>query len=166
VDEEIIIINDRPARVTVDNGTRGTHLITMNDRVLINDTTFINHDKAQIRALGVAISPLLNITAHKDILILPCLHQLSERNLEFIKEFGREIDANHSHRIIFIATTICCTLICIGITCIRFIGARRSAIQLYGMIAELGPAEDGRNLEGGVVNIRQRTRTVGSVHET
>jgi len=64
VDEEIIIINDRPARVTVDNGIRGTHLITMNDRVLINDTTFINHDKAQIRALGVAIMGIYNGYPH------------------------------------------------------------------------------------------------------
>jgi len=91
---------------------------------------------------------------------------MSERNLEFIKEFGREIDTNHLHRIIIIAAAICCALICIGITCLRFIGARRSAIQLNVMIAELGPAEDGRNLEGGVVNTSQRTRTIGSVYET
>jgi len=75
VNEGIIIINDRPARVTVDNGTevylRGTHLITFNDRVVISDTTFINHNKAQIRALGVASSPSLNITANKDILSFP-----------------------------------------------------------------------------------------------
>jgi len=65
------------------------------------------------------------------------------------------INTNHSHRIIFIAAAICCTLICIGIACLRFVGARRSAIQLTGMIAELGPAEDGRNLEGGIVNSSQ-----------
>ncbi|KAH8280173.1 hypothetical protein KR054_007456 [Drosophila jambulina] len=96
VDEGIIIINDRSAKVRVDNGTEtwthGTHLITFEKQATINGTLFINHNNTQKRAPGTASLPVLNITATQDVLSLPYLHRLSERNLEFIKEFREEID--------------------------------------------------------------------------
>jgi len=51
VDEGIIIINDRPALVRVDNGStiniRGTHLITFIESAMVNETVFINRDMVQ-----------------------------------------------------------------------------------------------------------------------
>ncbi|KAH8288998.1 hypothetical protein KR054_009794 [Drosophila jambulina] len=71
VDEGIIIINDRSAKVRVDNGTetwtRGTHLITFDKQATINDTLFITHNNTQKRAPGTASLPLLNITATQDV---------------------------------------------------------------------------------------------------
>jgi len=50
VDEGIIIVNDRPARVSVDNATyihiRGTHLITFSESATVNETRYVNHDMA------------------------------------------------------------------------------------------------------------------------
>jgi len=63
VDEGTIIVNDRPARVSVDYyHIRGTHLITFSESVTVNETRYVNNDMAQKRAPGVASSLSLNIT--------------------------------------------------------------------------------------------------------
>jgi len=156
VDEGIIIINDRSAKVRVDNGTEiwthGTHLITFDKQAIINDTLFINHNNTQKRAPGIASLPLLNITATQDVLSLPYLHRLSARNLEFIKEFKEEIENQRTRLVAIIAGAICCALICIGLIFRRFTEARKSAGQVRQIIAELQTAEGGLNSEGGVVN--------------
>jgi len=156
VDEGIIIVNDRPARVSVDNGTyihiRGTHLITFIESAVVNETRYVNNDRAQKRVPGVASSPSLNITMEHNILSLPYLHRLSERNLEHIKRVGENINDYHSHQIVLVAAAICCALICVGFTYRRVIQARRTTAQIADMIAQIGSAEDGLNSEGGVVN--------------
>jgi len=58
----------------------------------VNETRYVNNDMAQKRAPGVASSPSLNITMEHNILSLPYLHCLSERNLEHIKRFGEYIN--------------------------------------------------------------------------
>jgi len=77
VDDGIVILNDRPARVSVDNGTyvhvQGTYLITFIESTTVNETRFVNQDTAQKRAPGVASSPSLNITMERNILSLPYL---------------------------------------------------------------------------------------------
>jgi len=98
---------------------------------------------AQKRAPGVASSPSLNITVEHNILSLPYLHRLSERNLEHIKRFGEDINDYHSHQIVLVAGAICCALICVGLT-------YRRVIQ--ELIAQIGSAEGGLTPEGVVVN--------------
>ncbi|KAH8309669.1 hypothetical protein KR044_007810 [Drosophila immigrans] len=139
--------------VQVDNGTetrvQGTHLITFNDRAKINGTLFINHNNAQNRVPGIANSPILNITASQDVLSLPYLHRLSERNLEEIQGFK---DAAGTHRIYtmaFFVAAVCCALICVGLTYRRVITAKKSAKRLRDVVAEIGSAEGGLKLEGG-----------------
>jgi len=55
VDDGIVIVNDRPARVSVDNGTyvhvQGTYLITFIESTTVNETRFVNQDTAQKRAM-------------------------------------------------------------------------------------------------------------------
>jgi len=116
VDEGIIIINDRPALVRVDNGTaihvKGTHLITFIVSAMVNETVFTNHDMVQKRAPGVANSPVLNISMKHEILSLPYLHRLSERNLEQIRKFEQDVDGYRLGQIALIAGAIFCALIC------------------------------------------------------
>ncbi|KAH8392785.1 hypothetical protein KR200_001006 [Drosophila serrata] len=119
---------------------------------MVNETRYINHDMAQKRAPGVASSPSLNISLEHDILSLPYLHRLSERNLEHIKRFGEDVNNYRSHQIVLVAGAVCCALICIGLTYRRVTQARRSTAQLKEVIAQIGSAEGGLNLEGGVVN--------------
>jgi len=156
VDEGIMIINDQSAQVRVDNGTsvwiHGTHLVTFSERVTVNETLVLNQNSAQKRTPGVASSPSLNITISQNTLSLPYLHRLSERNLEYIQKFGNKINTNQTHMVALITGVICCALICVGLTYMRLTGARRSAVKLRRVIAEIGSAEGGLNLEGGVVN--------------
>jgi len=78
---------------------------------------------------------LLSNTADQDVLSLPYLNRLSERNLEFIKEFREEIDNNQTRLAAIIAGAICCALICIGLTYQRLTRARKSAVQIGEVIA-------------------------------
>lgn len=153
VDEGVIIVNDNPAMIQVDNGTEirvmGTHLITFNDRARINGTLFVNHNNAQSRVPGIANFPILNITASQDILSLPFLHRLSERNLEEIEKFKEETGSHRIYSVAFSVAAVCCALICVGLTCRRIITARRSAKRMRDVVAEIGSAEGGLNLEGG-----------------
>jgi len=118
----------------------------------VNNVNYVNHDMAQKRAPGVASSPFLNISMEHNILSLPFLHRLSERNLEHIKRFGEDINDYHSHQIVLVAGAICCALICVGLIYRRVIQARRSAAQLVEVIAQIGSAKGGLTPEGGVVN--------------
>jgi len=156
VDDGIIILNDGSARIQVDNGTeiqvQGTHLITFGDRVANNGTLFYNHNNVRNRVPGIANSPLLNITASQNVLSLPYLHRLNERNLEVIQQFKEDAGTDQAYRVAFIIGAICCALICIGLTLWRTINAKKSAKQLREVVAGIGSAEDGLILEGGVVN--------------
>jgi len=67
-----------------------THLIIFNERAAIN------HNYAQKRTPRVARSPALNIIISQDVLSLPYLHRLSERNLEYIQQFGGEVNTNRT----------------------------------------------------------------------
>lgn len=160
VDDGIVIVNDQPAKVQVDNGTevwiRGTHLITFDERATINGTSFTNRNNVRSKVPGVARFPLLNITANQNVLSLPYLHRLSERNLETIRQFQEEASADHAIQIILIAGAMCCTLICVTLVCYRIIKTRRAARQLSEMVAGIGSAEGGLNLEG--VNQSQRSQ--------
>jgi len=156
VDEGIIIINDRPALVRVDNGTaihvKGTHLITFIVSAMVNETVFTNHDMVQKRAPGVANSPVLNISMKHEILSLPYLHRLSEMNLEQIRNFEQDVDGYRLGQIALIAGAMFCALICVGLTCQRAIRVKKSTAQLKEVLSKIGSADDGLNLEGGVVN--------------
>lgn len=156
VDEGIIVINDRPALVRVDNGTaihiRGTHLITFIESAMVNETVFFNHDMVQNRAPGVANSPVLNISMKHEVLSLPYLHRLSEKNLEQIRNFEKDVDGYRLSQIALVAGAIFCALICIGLTWQRTTRAKKSTAQLKEVLAQIGSAEGGLNLEEGIVN--------------
>jgi len=150
VDKGIIVINDRPALVRVDNGTtihiRGTHLITFTESAMVNQTVFVNHDMVQKRAPGVANSPVLNISIKHEILSLPYLYRLSERNLEQIRKFEEDVDGFRLSQIALMAGAIFCALICVGLTYQRATRAKRSADHLKEVITQIGSPE------GRVVN--------------
>jgi len=97
-------------------------------------------------------SPVLNISMKHEILSLPYLHRLSERNLEQIRKFEQDVDGYRLGQIALIAGAIFCALICIGLTCQRAIRVKKSTAQLKEVLSKIGSAEDGLNLEGGVVN--------------
>jgi len=75
--------------------------------LVVNKTRFVNHDTAQKRAPGVASSPFLNVTMERNALSLKYLHRLSERNLEHIKKFGKEVNDYRSYQMVLIAGAIC-----------------------------------------------------------
>lgn len=80
----MIIINDQPAAIRCDNNlavnVSGPQLVTVDDFVMINDTSF------QRKLPGIASVPLLNITGYDTIVSLPFLHQLSDENLRSINK--------------------------------------------------------------------------------
>ncbi|XP_044314748.1 uncharacterized protein LOC108041322 isoform X3 [Drosophila rhopaloa] len=126
--------------------------LTSSHSLTVNETRYVNHDVARKRVPGVARSPSLNITLEHNILSLPYLYRLSERNLDHIKKFGEDINGYRSHQIVLIAGAICCALICVGLTYRQVTQARRSTAQLRKVIAQIGSAKGDLNSEGGVVN--------------
>ncbi|KAH8272447.1 hypothetical protein KR044_002970 [Drosophila immigrans] len=128
--------------VQVDNGietrVQGTHLITFENKAKINGTLFINHNKGQNRVPGIANSPILNITASQDVLGLPYLHRLNERNLEEIQGFKEAAGTHRIYTVAFFMAAVCCALICVGLTYRRVINAKKSAKRLRDAVAEIG----------------------------
>lgn len=152
VDDGILIINNRPATVCVDNGTEiwvhGTNLITFNKWARINETKYLNLNSVQSKFPGIAASPLLNVTGHQDVLSLPYLHRLNERNLEIIKEVKDEIGSVNSIVMAFWLGAVCCAIICAGIIYHRYRRNMVTAQNIREVIAEIGTAEGGLNLRG------------------
>lgn len=150
VDDGIVIINDRPAKVKVDNGTKvwvhGILLITLTKRATINGTMFTNRNSVISKVPVVAKFPLLNITASQNVLSLPYLHRLNERNFETIRKFKEEIGADRAIQKALITGAICCALVFVGLMCWR--RAKRVARRINEMVAGIGSAEGGLNLEG------------------
>ncbi|TDG38658.1 hypothetical protein AWZ03_014920 [Drosophila navojoa] len=75
VDDGIMVINERPARVSTDDGpeiqVNGTYLITYEHMAIINGTKFANRRKALDKLLGIAASPLIHIISHDPVLSMP-----------------------------------------------------------------------------------------------
>jgi len=140
----------------VDNGSEiwvhGTHLVTFARRAVIIGTLYVNQNGIQNRVPGVPKLPLLNITSHQRVLSLPYLRRLNEGNLETIRRFREEFDAERPQRVALTVAASCCLLLCVAIVGWRAWKAKRSARQLNVAIAELRSAEGGLRLEGGVVN--------------
>jgi len=113
---------------------------------MVNQTVFVNHDMVQKRAPGVANSPVLNISINHEILSLPYLYRLSERNLEQIRKFEEDVDGFRLSQIALMAGAIFCALICVGLTYQRATRAKRSADHLKEVITQIGSPE------GRVVN--------------
>jgi len=124
------------------------NLITFNNWALINETKYLNRNNVQSKFPGIAASPLLNVTGHQDVLSLPYLHGLNERNLEIIKEVKDEIGSVDSVVIAFLLGAACCTIKCIGVIYRRFTKNMASAKEFKKVIAETGAAEGALNLKG------------------
>lgn len=95
----------------------------------------------------MANSPVLNISMKHEILSLPYLHRLSEKNLERIMKFEKDVDGYRLSQIALIAGAIFCALICIGLTYQRAARSKKSTAQLKEVLAQIGSAEGGLNLD-------------------
>jgi len=83
IDEGVIIINENTATVNEQTVT-GTFLITFDNEVRVNGTLFRNWKNFVKKSSGPASSALLNITGHREILIL--IQKLSVENLRYIAQ--------------------------------------------------------------------------------
>lgn len=95
VDDGIIIINDNKAIIQSNETSietiTGTYLITFDNRIQINESTYINL-KQNVKKLPVsATMAILNITGHHEILSLPYLKKLGNQNLQYIKEVENKL---------------------------------------------------------------------------
>jgi len=145
-------INDAAAEVCIDNGTvswvHGTQLIIFNKWVTVNGTKYINRNSVQNRFPGIAASPLLNVTGHQDVLSLPYLHRLNERNLETIQEVRDEVGSINSIKLLLLLGITCGIIFGIGLTYRQIMRKRATALRVNEVIAEIGSAEGGLNLRG------------------
>lgn len=84
VDDGVMIINDNRATIKNPEGTvtiiTGTYLITFEDEISINDSIYKNQKMVPTSA----ISTIVNITSHQEILSLPYLQRLNFENLQHI----------------------------------------------------------------------------------
>ncbi|XP_070066032.1 uncharacterized protein [Drosophila virilis] len=135
LNDRILIIYKQPANVCT-------------DKVLINETKYLNRNNDQSKFPGIAASPLLNVTGHQDVLSLHYFHRLNERSLEIIKEVKDEIGSVDNVVKAFLLSAVCNTIICIGVTYRRFTKNMPSAKDIMEVIAEIAAAEGGLNLKG------------------
>lgn len=95
VDDGILVLNDSPARVTIDDGPEntitGTYLVTFDRFAYVNGTRFTNINGIVKMIPGSASVPALDVVEHQKVLSLPFLHQLSEDNLRRIDELQSQV---------------------------------------------------------------------------
>lgn len=147
IDDGIIVINDLPARVSVDDGPEvkvaGTFLLTLTSSAYVNGTKYLNIKNVQNRVPGVAASSLLNITSHNPVLSLKFFQQLSEKNLNFIKGIEDEFSSSS-----FLVLAVClglgvCAMASSAVLFNQLRVKRRNERQIAAMLHKMSVAEDG-----------------------
>jgi len=63
---------------------------------------YVTRNGVQNGVTVVGKLPLLNVTSHESVLGLPYLHRLNKRNLETIRRFREEVNAEHRQRVTLI----------------------------------------------------------------
>ncbi|KAH8339636.1 hypothetical protein KR074_002916 [Drosophila pseudoananassae] len=156
VDDGVIIVNEKLTRITIDDGPTttivGTHLITFERKAVINDSVYLNLNYSVNKSPGIAASPLINITGHDHILILPMLQRMNEHNLRLMQELREDVSAGGSPRIWFAAGVAVSLTLCALVLLQQHCRRKREAAQLQKSIDELAVTEDGVQFKGGVVN--------------
>ena len=157
IEDGIIIINDSPFSITEDGvrseNPKGTYVITFETEVTINGTKHINRNGIMSK---VPVTPNLsniNITAHKDTLSLPFLHDMNLVNLERINEIKSKLIMSP-----IMTALIMMTLLIILVATFRTVKALKRERSLEDMRdsldAILRKSEDALNISQGGVNTR------------
>lgn len=155
IDDGIIIINDDTAEIkTNETSVRtitGTYLLTFDDEVQVNGSTYKNLKRNLEKIPGSATMAILNITGHQEILSLPYLKKLGIRNQEYIEGIESKLFVGPTVStlvIIFILLAYCL----VSKLKLRQIKKRQThAIQ--ATIDSFRRAEDGPHLSEGGVNV-------------
>lgn len=149
IDDGIIVVNDLPARVSVDDGPEvkvaGTFLLTFTNSAYVNGTKYLNIKNVQNRVPGVAASSLLNVTSHNPVLSLKFLQHLSEKNLNFIKSIEDEFSSSS-----FLVLAVClglgvCAMASSAVLLNQLRVKRRNERQIAAMLHRMSIAEDGQS---------------------
>lgn len=156
VDDGVIIINDSPTRIAIDEtpekNVSGTYLVTFEDHVFLNGTKYVNRMSRLEKAPGIAASPLLNITGHETILSLPYLHRLNNQNLQTIDEIKEELTTVTSRTLAFILGLGVAALIS-GLAFLwQYKKKTRALHEINLVVKDMATNEDDRVSKGGVVN--------------
>ena len=96
IDDGMIIINNAIADVIENNSSNkinGTYLVTFDEKVTINDTTYVNLKGVSGKNAELPNIPNINIT-HKQVLSLPFLHEMNIKTLNHIKELRSQAITN------------------------------------------------------------------------
>uniref|UniRef100_A0A0A1XN32 Retrovirus-related Env polyprotein from transposon gypsy n=1 Tax=Zeugodacus cucurbitae TaxID=28588 RepID=A0A0A1XN32_ZEUCU len=156
VDDGVIIINDSPTRIAIDEtpekNVSGTYLVTFEDHVFLNGTKYVNRMSRLEKAPGITASPLLNITGHETILSLPYIHRLNNQNLQTIDEIKEELTTVTSRTLAFILGLGVAALIS-GLAFLWQYKKKTRALHEINLVVKyMATNEDDRVSKGGVVN--------------
>lgn len=90
VDDGVMIINDNTAVIKNSEGSvttvTGTYLITFDGEINVNGSIYKNQKGMLRKAPTSAMTTIVNITGHHEILSLPYLQRLNFENLQYINE--------------------------------------------------------------------------------
>lgn len=162
IDDGVIIIND--GKVTI-NGqlVTGTFLLTFDDEVKINDSVYRNLKNYVKKSPVPAVSTLLNITGHQEILSLPYLQNLNMKNLRYIGEMEKDLV---KRPIISGVTATAFLVICY--TFFKFYQKRQRIRRQHGLqviVDSFKKSEDVLHLsKGGVNTIAQQQNSCQTNH--
>lgn len=152
IDDGVIILNENTAVINNTQGSvttvSGTFLITFEDEVIINGTTYRNQRGIIMKNPTSASTAILNITGHQDILSLPYLQRLNIENLQYINDVKKRTMVGPA--ISGLATSI----LFLGLFMFLKLRQKRAVqhIDIEAVIESYKRSEDGPHLSGGGVN--------------
>lgn len=154
VDDGIIIINDDIAVISSNDTSiktiTGTYLLTFDDEIRVNGSTYKNLKQNVRRVPASATMAILNITGHQEILSLPYLQKLGIQNLHYIKEVESRliIGPTVSMLIVIVILLTYCSVSKVRMRQMK----KRQGRVIQATIDGLRRTEDGSHLSGGGVN--------------
>lgn len=120
INNQMVIVEEKGEAAVAVNGT---YLVLYEDRVKINGSIFYNEKTTVAMKPEIPWASAVNLTEHTEILSVPYLHHVNQRNLQRIKHLQMSVERSHVAGISIIGILLIVVLI--GCVLRRMVLARR-----------------------------------------